>query len=170
MAISDWPIQGLTIDLLRRELYDSREGDWDFFTKKKTKRFVISSPGSFRYRWKWAEMTLSSRLKKKQFQEDNKSNTYKCFIDQVKGQFGRILTQWRICDPQKKLTRKLFFFQAQTLQWLYFTVVFSVSLRYIIKKRKLLPQKGSTENTSAKCAYEKLVNGELNPFHSGYFT
>ena len=37
---------------------DSREGDWDFFTKKKTKRFVISSPGSFRHRWKWAEMTL----------------------------------------------------------------------------------------------------------------
>ena len=108
--------------------------------------------------------------KKNQFQEDNKSNTYKCFIDQVKGQFGRILTQWRICDPQKKLTRKLFFFRAYTLQWLYFTVVSSVSLRYIIKKRKLLPQKGSTENTSAKCAYEKLVNGELNPFHSGYFT
>ena len=50
MAISDWPIQGLTIDLLRRELYDSREGDWDFFTEKKTKRFVISSPGSFRHR------------------------------------------------------------------------------------------------------------------------
>ena len=47
--------------------------------------------------------------KKKQFQEDNKSNTYKCFIDQVKDQFGRILTQWRIRDPQKKLTRKLFF-------------------------------------------------------------
>ena len=47
--------------------------------------------------------------KKNQFQEDNKSNIYKCFIDQVKGQFGRILTQWRIRDPQKKLTRKLFF-------------------------------------------------------------
>ena len=122
MAISDWPIQGLTIDLLRRELYDSREGDWDFFTKKKTKRFVISSPGSFRYRWKWAEMTLSSRLKKKQFQEDNKSNTYKCFIDQVKGQFGRILTQWRICDPQKNLHANYFFFRPKpfndyTLQW-----------------------------------------------------
>ena len=55
-------------------------------------------------------MTLGSRLKKKnQFQEDNKSNIYKCFIDQVKDQFGRILTQWRIRDPQKKLTRKLFF-------------------------------------------------------------
>ena len=36
IAISDWPIQGLTIDLLRRELYDSREGDWDFFSNKKT--------------------------------------------------------------------------------------------------------------------------------------
>ena len=47
--------------------------------------------------------------KKNQFQEDNKSNIYKCFIDQVKDQFGRILTQWRIRDPQKKLTRKLFF-------------------------------------------------------------
>ena len=55
-------------------------------------------------------MTLGSRLKKKnQFQEDNKSDTYKCLIDQVKDQFGRILTQWRIRDPQKKLTRKLFF-------------------------------------------------------------
>ena len=31
--------------------------------------------------------------KKNQFQEDNKSNIYKCFIDQVKDQFGRILTQ-----------------------------------------------------------------------------
>ena len=29
MAISDWPIQGLTIDLFRRELYGSRKGDWD---------------------------------------------------------------------------------------------------------------------------------------------
>ena len=47
--------------------------------------------------------------KKNQFQEDNKSNIYKCVIDQVKDQFGRILTQWRIRDPQKKLTRKLFF-------------------------------------------------------------
>ena len=47
--------------------------------------------------------------KKNQFQEDNKSNIYKCFIDQVKDQFGRKLTQWRIRDPQKKLTRKLFF-------------------------------------------------------------
>ena len=55
-------------------------------------------------------MTLGSRLKKKnQFQEDNKSDTYKCLIDQVKDQFGRILIQWRIRDPQKKLTRKLFF-------------------------------------------------------------
>ena len=41
MAISDWPIQGLTTDLLRRELYDSHEGDWDFFNKKKTKFFLI---------------------------------------------------------------------------------------------------------------------------------
>ena len=59
---------------------------------------------------------LEIEKKKQQFQEDNKSNTYKCFINQVKGQFGRILTQWRICDPQKELTHKLFFFQAQTLQ------------------------------------------------------
>ena len=61
MAISDWPIQGLTIDLLRRELYDSREGDWDFFTKKKTKRFVISSPGSFRYRRNDPELEIEKK-------------------------------------------------------------------------------------------------------------
>ena len=49
IAISDWPIQGLTIDLLRRELYNSREGDWDFFSNKKTmicnlEPRVISAP------------------------------------------------------------------------------------------------------------------------------
>ena len=42
---------------------------------------------------------------------------------------------------------------------LYFIVVSSVSLRYLIKKRKLLPQKGSSENTSVKHTFEKLVNG-----------
>ena len=47
--------------------------------------------------------------KKNQFQEDNKSNIYKCFIDQVKDQFGRILTQWRIRDPQKNLHANYFF-------------------------------------------------------------
>ena len=74
------------------------------FLVTKRQWFVISSPGSFRHSWKWAKMTLGSRLKKKnQFQEDNKSNIYKCFIDQVKDQFGRILTQWRIRDPQKNL-------------------------------------------------------------------
>ena len=35
MVISDWPIQGLAIDLLRRELYNSREEDWDFFSYNK---------------------------------------------------------------------------------------------------------------------------------------
>ena len=47
--------------------------------------------------------------KRNQFQEDNKSNTYKCFIDQVKDQFGRILTQWRIRDPQNNLHANYFF-------------------------------------------------------------
>ena len=147
------------------------KGTGNFFTEKKTKRFVISSPGSFRHRWKWAEMTLGSRLKKK--------NNSKKITNQI--HINALLTKWKVnlagywpngesAIHKKKLTRKLFFFRAYTLQWLYFTVVSSVSLRYIIKKRKLLPKKGPSENTSAKCAYEKLVNGELNLFHSGYFT
>ena len=66
IAISDWPIQGLTIDLLRRELYNSREGDWDFFSNKKTiicnlEPRVISAP----LKMSGNDPTLGSRLKKK---------------------------------------------------------------------------------------------------------
>ena len=69
MAISDWPIQGLTIDLLRRELYDSREGDWDFFTEKNKKICnleprVISAPLKMSRNDPGLEIE-----KKKQFQE-----------------------------------------------------------------------------------------------------
>ena len=132
------------------------------FLLKKTKRFVISSPGSFRHRWKWAEMTLGSRLKKK-------NNSKKLYWPSER-------SIWQDIDPMANLrsTKKTYtqtiFFSGLNPQWLYFTVVSSVSLRYIIKKRKLLPQKGSSENTSAKCAHEKLVNGEINLFHSGYST
>ena len=109
IAISDWPIQGLTIDLLRRELYNGREGDWDFFSNKKT-MICNLEPRVISAQLKMSRNDPGLEIEKKnQFQEDNKSNIYKCFIDQVKDQFGRILTQWRIRDPQKKLTRKLFF-------------------------------------------------------------
>ena len=79
---------------------------------------VISAPLKMSRNDPWLEI----EKKKNQFQEDNKSNIYKCFIDQVKDQFGRILTQWRIRDPQKKTyTQTIFFrlkpFNDYTLQW-----------------------------------------------------
>ena len=44
-------------------------------------------------KWLWAQDWKT--------QEDNKLNRYKCVIDWVKGQVSRILTKWRICNPQK---------------------------------------------------------------------
>ena len=77
---------------------------------KKIKKICNLEPRVISAPLKMSRNDPGLEIEKKQFQENNKSNTYKRFIDQVKGQFGRILTQWRICDPQKKLTRKLFFF------------------------------------------------------------
>ena len=74
---------------------------------------VISAPLKMSRNDPWLEIE-----KKNQFQEDDKSNIYKCFIDQVKDQFGRILTQWRIRDPQKKtIFLRLKYSNDYTLQW-----------------------------------------------------
>ena len=56
-------------------------------------------------KWLWAQDWKT--------QYDNKLNRNKYDIDRVKGQVDRILTQWRIREPQKT---HINFFQAQTLQ------------------------------------------------------